>query len=177
MLDALTRTIDGILGAIGRFVSLFVLGMMALIIFEMAARGLFSQSLPWTQEISTWLLTAFVMIGGPYALLRGQFVRVDLVFARLSPRNRAIVDTVLSTTLLALFVGVLVWRGGDFFLSSYSMNERSATGSWAGPVWIPKLMIPVGGAMLGLAWLSHLLHLWRDPPSETPADSTASVSV
>ncbi|HYG41420.1 MAG TPA: TRAP transporter small permease subunit [Bordetella sp.] len=175
MLDALTRAIDGVLGAIGRFVSLFVLGMMALILFEMVARGVFSQSLPWTQEISTWLLTIFVMIGGPYALLRGQFVRVDVIFARLSHRNRAIVDTFLSTTLLVLFVGVLVWRGGDFFLSSYAMNEQSATGSWGGPVWIPKLMIPVGGAMLGLAWLSHLLHLWRDPPPEAPAVSTVSV--
>src|SRR5690606_31487486 len=117
----------------------------ALIIFEMASRGLFAQSFPWTQDISAWLLTIFVMIGGPYALLRGQFVRVDLIFARLSKRNQAIVDTFLSTALLVLFVGVLVWRGGDFFLSSYAMTERSATGAWGGPVWIPKLMIPLGG--------------------------------
>lgn len=180
MLDALTRALDRALSAIGRAVALLVLVMIALITAEMFSRGLLGVSLPWVQDLSVWLLTVLVMIGGPYALLRGQFVRVDIVYARLSPTKRALVDTVFSTGLLALFVWVLVSKGGDFFLSSFAMNERSATGSWDGPVWAAKLMVPVGGALLGLAWFVHIVRAWLDacaPPPEAADDNSTSLGM
>src|SRR5690606_17218831 len=108
MLDTLTRTIDRAISTIGRAVALLVLVMIALIVTEMFSRGVLGYSLPWVQDLCAWLLTILIMIGGPYALLRGQFVRVDIVFARLSPKNKALVDTLFSTALIALFVWVLV---------------------------------------------------------------------
>ncbi len=180
MLDALTRALDRVLSAVGRAVAVLVLAMIALITVEMLSRGLLRVSLPWVQDLSVWLLTILIMIGGPYALLRGQFVRVDIVYARLSLKNKALVDTVFSTVLLVLFVWVLVSKGGDFFLSSFAMNERSATGSWNGPVWAAKLMVPVGGALLGLAWFVHIVRIWLDasaPPSEAPTDNSTTLGM
>ncbi len=176
MLDALTRAIDRVLSAIGRSVALLVLVIIVLITTEMVSRGLLGASLPWVHDLCAWLLTILIMIGGPYALLQGKFVRVDIVFAQLSPRNKAIVDTVFSTTLLALFVWVLVSKGGDFFLSSFSMSERSATGSWDGPVWVAKMMVPLGGSMLGLAWFAHIVRSWRDA-TRSPSDPDASTTI
>lgn len=162
MVESLIRMIERVVSGLGRAVSFLVLGMMGLIVVEMVSRGMFERSLPWTHELSSWLLTTFIFLGGPYALLRGQFVRVDVVFERLSPRARFLVDLLFSTTLFAAFVGVLVWRGGDFFMSSFAMGERSATGVWGGPVWLVKLMIPLGSSLLCLAWVAHLLRSWRD---------------
>lgn len=167
MLDALCRAIDRALALIGRTVALTVLVMIALITVEMFSRGVLNISLPWVQDLCAWLLTALIMLGGPYALLRGQFVRVDIVFAQLSPKNKAIVDSVFTTTLLALFIWVLVTKGGDFFLSSFAMDERSATGSWSGPVWVAKFMVPLGGVLLGLAWVAHLVRAWHDVASSS----------
>jgi len=161
MLDTLARAIDRTLQWLGRVVALTVLGMIALITVEMFSRGVLNISLPWVQDLCAWLLTALIMLGGPYALLRGQFVRVDIVFARMSPRNKAIVDSIFTTVLLALFIWVLVTKGGDFFLSSFAMNERSATGSWGGPVWVAKLMVPLGGVLLGFAWFAYLVRIWH----------------
>ncbi len=161
VVDILVRRIERLVGVLGRAVSFLVLGMMTLIVIEMVSRGMFSVSLPWTHELSSWLLTTFIFLGGPYALLRGQFVRVDIVFTRLSRRGRFVVDLLFSTTLFVAFVGVLVWRGGDFFLSSFAMGERSATGVWGGPVWLVKLMIPLGASLLCVAWLAHMLRSWQ----------------
>jgi len=161
MLDSTVRFLDSLLTVIGKSVALLVLGMGGLICLEMVSRGAFGISQPWTHEMSTWLLTTFIFLGGPYALLRGHFVRVDVVFGRLSPRSQALMDTTVSTALAALFIGVLIWRGGELFLSSYAMNERSATGSWGGPVWVAKLMVPAGSCLLALAWLTHILKAWQ----------------
>ncbi len=162
MLDRVVRILDGALTAIGRGVSFLVLAMIGLIGFEMIARGAFGQPSAWAHELSTWLLTALIFLGGPYALLRGNFVRVDVVFGGLGPRAKALVDTFCSSLFAAVFIGVLIWMGGDFFASSFAMGERSATGGWGGPVWAAKLLVPLGGVLLGLAWLGHVLRLWRD---------------
>ncbi len=168
MLNATIRIIDGVLSAIGRAASLLILATIALVVLEMILRGGFGYSTPWAHELSTWLLTAIVFLGGPYALIRGKFVRVDVIYATMSPRTKAIVDSVFSTALMAAFVSVLFFLGGKLFLSSYAMNEVSATGSWNGPVWAAKLMMPVGTALLAVGWLSHILRLWRDA-LENPA--------
>lgn len=178
MLDTLARGIDRTLSIIGRVVALGVLAMIALITAEMFSRGVLGISLPWVQDLCAWLLTALIMLGGPYALLRGQFVRVDIVFARLSVKGKAIVDSLFTTVLLAIFIWVLVVKGGDFFLSSFAMDERSATGSWNGPVWVAKFMVPFGGALLGFAWFAYLVRIWREVNQPVEAvDDSGSPSV
>ena len=36
-------------------------------------------------------------------------------------------------------------------MASYAMNEVSSTGTWDGPVWPAKFMIPIGVVLLSLA--------------------------
>jgi len=162
MRGTLIRIIDGLLGGIGRAVALLVPVMIVLIVLEMVLRGGFNRPTSWAHELSGWLLTVFVFLGGPYALIRGNFVRVDVVFRQISPRARLLIDTFVSTLLMVAFTGVLLQLGVNFFLSSYAVGEVSATGSWSGPVWAAKLMVPLGSLLLLLGWLSHLLHLWQD---------------
>lgn len=174
MRDSMIRIIDGLLGAIGRGVSLLVPAMIVLIVLEMVLRGGFNRPTPWAHELSGWLLTIFVFLGGPYALIRGKFVRVDVVYGQMSPRSRLLVDTFVSTLLVVVFVGVLFWLGGKFFLTSYGVGEVSATGNWRGPVWAAKLMVPLGSLLLLLGWLSHLLHLWQDAARSKGGDEALS---
>lgn len=161
-MERLIRSIDALLAGIGRVVALLVLVMIGVTVMEMAGRGLFAHPTPWAHELSSWLLTAFIFLGGPYALSRGQFVRVDVFHEHYGPRMRAIVDTCVSTIVFVLFAYALIWVGGKFALSSFAMDERSATGGWGGPVWVAKAMMPIGSVLLCLAWLSHILKLWRD---------------
>lgn len=162
MLHGTIRVIERILELIGKAVALLVLVVTGLIVYEMTARGVFGTSSPWAHELSTWLLTAFVFLGGPWALTKGQFVRVDVLHATMSPKTKAVIDTVVSSVLFALFAGVLVWFGSKFALTSFGVGERSATGGWGGPVWVAKALVPIGSTLLCLAWLAHVLRLWRD---------------
>jgi TRAP-type mannitol/chloroaromatic compound transport system permease small subunit len=158
VIDVLERVIAGI----GRVVALFVLAIIAIMLYEMFSRAVLGWSVRWASDVSTWLLVSFIFLGGPWALARGKFVRVDAIHEHFSPLTRAIIDTVVSTALFALFVWVLLSFGYEFALKSFAMGERSATGDWGGPVWLAKAMVPVGSALLVLAWVLNILRSWRD---------------
>ena len=145
--------IDGVSSAIGGVVKYFVLAISGLIMIEVVSRALFNTSFTWTREIAQWLGAAIILIGGAHALVDDKFVRVDVIYGSLSPRLRAVIDLVFGSACFVLVAYVLIRSGGTFALASIGRMETS-TASWGGPVWVAKSLLPVGGVLLSLAWLS-----------------------
>ena len=169
MLDKTIAFLEAVITTIGRAAALLVLAIIAVMIAEMVSRGVFGHSLPWSGDVSRWLMVALIFLGGPWALVSGKFVRVDALFGRLSPKTQAILDSTVSTVMFALLAGTLLWLGWDFAKRSLLIWETSATGRWRGPVWVAKALLPLGTALLICAWALHLLRLWRDvihPPED-----------
>src|SRR5690625_6293231 len=77
MLEKITIGLESFLSVIGRAIAYLVLFMAALVCFELVSRWFFSTSQPWVHDVSAWLLTAFVFLGGPYALLRSEGTRLN----------------------------------------------------------------------------------------------------
>ena len=160
------RFIEGV----GRLVSLGIFLLIGVMMYEVLARYFFNLPTRWTYDTSGWLQVAYVFLGGAYALQKGYFVRVDVFYAHASPRTQAWIDLTFSTALFALFASVLAWRGFALAMASYAMNEVSSTGTWNGPVWPAKFMIPIGTLLLALAWSARvarsvLLLLGRGQPA------------
>ena len=63
-------------------------------------RYAFSIGSVWAQELEWHLLAPLVLFGMTYALHQGEHVRVDVLYARYSPRAQAAVD--LLAALLAM---------------------------------------------------------------------------
>ncbi|MCP5155274.1 MAG: TRAP transporter small permease subunit [Ectothiorhodospiraceae bacterium] len=151
----LVRLIERFNRAVGRTVSLLILVMIGVIMYETVARYFFNAPTPWAHDVSGWLQVVYVFLGGAWALQRGYLVRVDIVFGRLSSRAQAVVDLTLSTVLFACFAAVVLWKGTNLALLSLKMGETSATGVWKGPVYPAKAMVPLGMLLLTAAWLAH----------------------
>ncbi|WP_161601020.1 TRAP transporter small permease subunit [Pseudooceanicola batsensis] len=156
------RIIDTIMIWLGRLAMMLVPIILVLILAEIGYRAVVGRSLTFVEDLASWLLVAVVSLGGPPTLMRGEFVRVDAAYDHYGPRAKALLDTVLSTALMACFLYAMVWLGSNFAMKSFNTGEVSATGSWDGPVWVAKALIPLGSALLGLAWISHVLKLWVD---------------
>lgn len=161
MLDRLLAFIDAVIAGIGRVVSLAIFVMIAAISFEVVARYFFNAPTPWVQDVSGWLQVAYVFLGGAFALQTGHFVRVDVLYARLPARVQALIDLVLATALFACFATVIIWKGTELAYQSVRMGEISATGGWRGPIYPAKIIIPIGMALVALAWLTHALRQVR----------------
>jgi TRAP-type mannitol/chloroaromatic compound transport system permease small subunit len=152
----MVRSIERFVEAVGRIVSLGIFLLIGVVMYKVLARYFFNLPTRWTYDTSGWLQVAYVFLGGAYALQKGYFVRVDVFYVNVSPRMQAWIDVTLSTVLFALFAGVLLWRGFALAMASYAMNEVSSTGTWDGPVWPAKFMVPIGVLLLSLAWSARV---------------------
>lgn len=75
------RVIKGIVGVL-------LCCMLLVVVFQVIWRGILRQPTPWTEEISTYLVTYITFLGGIAVMIRGEHLAIDLVTEHVSPRFR-----------------------------------------------------------------------------------------
>lgn len=153
----LASVIDSINARIGTVAAYLAYVIMAIIGYEVVTRTFFNKPTAWVHDLSGWLLVFYVFLGGAWALQKGYFVRVDIAYMHFPARVQAAIDLIVGTTLMALFAWVMITKGFEFGMRSFNVGETSANGSWKGRVWPAKLIMPVGMALLSLAWASRAI--------------------
>ncbi|MGM0793030.1 MAG: TRAP transporter small permease [Bacillota bacterium] len=78
----------------------------------------------WTEELTRYLFLYSICFGAPLALLRGEFINVDLIFAKMSHNVRRFYEVFIY--LLILFLGAILVKEGWFFYQ-LGKNQTSAT--------------------------------------------------
>ncbi len=146
---AFVARVERAVDLIGRAASWLTLAIVVLMAIDVLLRYAFSIGSVWAQELEWHLLAPLVLFGMTYALLKGEHVRVDVLYARYSPRTQAAVD--LLSALLAVAMAALVIRYSIQFVSqSYVINEISSDPGGLTHRWMLKALIPVGFAVFGL---------------------------
>jgi len=135
----------------GRLLASLFYVMMVAMVFEVIARYVFNAPTNWVYELSSFIFTVTCLLGGGYLLLHKGHISVDILYNRLSPRGRAIMD-LCSAPLFFLFIAILLWQGTIFFLNSLSFWEHTIT-AWAPPLYPIKLALPIGAALIFLQGL------------------------
>ena len=126
---------------------LLVLTQAAVVI----AVSVFSVSVVWLQELTTYLFGAAFLLAAGAVLLTDGHVRVDLFYSRWSARRRALID-LLGLTLFVLPVCALILiSSAPYVAASWAELERSSEPSGIHAVYLLKSMIPAFGVLLGLA--------------------------
>lgn len=101
-------------------------------------------------DMQYYMYAILFMLGGAYALSRGQHVRGD-VFYRLWPvKVQAGVD--LTLYILAFFPGIiaLISVGAQWAWASWLIQERSFTSAAAPPIYPLKFVIPLAGVLMAI---------------------------
>lgn len=153
-LDTLLRVIDAINEGVGRFVSVITAALVLVIFNDVVMRYVFRTSFVFTQELE-WHLFAFIfLVGAGYTLLHNGHVRVDIVYARLTPRAQAWVDAVCC--LLFLFPGcwLVLTTTIPFVQTAFNTMEGSPDPGGIPYRWILKACIPLGFSLMTLQGLS-----------------------
>jgi TRAP-type C4-dicarboxylate transport system permease small subunit len=150
-----------------RIAQLAIIAMMLLITLDVLARNVGGFSLLISDEVSGYLLVTMSFFGIAYSLRSGSLLRIDFILMALPPRLRALLSVVFD--VFALIVCLLLLRSLIRF--NWSTWERGMVAPTLieTPLWIPQLAMPVGCAILIIAFLLELRDnvrrlLGRAPP-------------
>jgi TRAP-type mannitol/chloroaromatic compound transport system permease small subunit len=151
-----SRTIDRISGGVGVLCEYLVL----IVCFISAGNAFMRYAINYSSnaylEIQWYLFGVIVLLGGSYALLRNEHVRVDVVYSALSDRGRIYIDIIGIILFLIPVASVMTFLSWPFFLRSFLSGEGSMNAGGL-ILWPVKFALPLGFFLLLLQAFSELI--------------------
>ena len=133
-------------------------GMTLLAFAQVVARYVFNYSFVWALELVTFLFGGLIFLGMSYGVRVGAHIGVDALVKQLSPaRARAvgIVATILCMVYATIvFVGAWTYVGKMYEIGILAQDMPI-------PQWIPRVVLPLGYALLFLRFGQALVKLLR----------------
>ena len=151
-LKSILKLIDTVSEYQGRIVCVLIFPVIFIVLYEVISRYIFNTPTIWVHELSSHIIGTFVILGGAYALYLKAHVNVDVLYAKLSPRKRAILDLV-SWCFFYLFIGIMLYEGVELAVRAWTIVERSQT-PFAIPTYPLKTIIPIGAFFILLQGLA-----------------------
>lgn len=152
----LSAIIDRLNQGIGRMT--FWLVLFSVLISALSAT--LRYALDWGSNAmieAQWFMFGLVfLLCAPLTLQERGHVRVDILYNRLPPRGRVLVDILGGLLFLLPFCLLVVIDGWGYFLISLHQNEGSMNPG--GLLWWPmKLAIPIGFGLLAAQGISEII--------------------
>lgn len=161
MLMRVTTFIDGFNRVVGKAVAVTSLLMVLMMCWNVGLRYLFSEGVPWQQEIVRFMHGALFLLGAAYALQREQHVRVDILYQGFNEHQKARVNIIGTFIFLFPVAFALIYFSQHFVLSSWKIFEGSTEYKGMPGVFLFKSCIWGCGGMLMLQGISTILHSLR----------------
>lgn len=124
-------------------------------------------------ELQWHLLAVMVMLGGSYALHEDRHVRVDMMYAKVSPKWRATIDAIGDLIFLLPFCALIAWLSLRFVDMAIRSGEQSDYGGLTDR-YLVKSIIPIGLSLLFLTGLGRVLRNIGFLLSRQPTPNTSS---
>ena len=153
--------IDAIIEITGRTVAWLSLGMVVITCTVVVLRYGFDTGAIALQESVTYMHALVFMIGLSYALKHDRHVRVDLLFSRLSERNRQRINLIGHLGLLLPICLVITMESFDYVMRSWAISEGSPEAGGIPGVYLLKTLIPLSALLLSMQAVSEVLRAYR----------------
>lgn len=88
------------------------------------------------------------MLGIAYTYQQNQHVRVDVFYARLSPRHQAWINLIGAVLFVLPVMGFIFWSGWDYVAASWAVQERSADAAGLAYVYLLKSVILISAGLV-----------------------------
>lgn len=132
------------------------LGLAAtLVMIGVVLRYAFGYSHPAFDEITRYAVIWGAFIASSRLLRHHGHITIDVLLVRLPERWQAVLRSV-AFAAGAIFCVLLVFYGLKLVEQSFVLDARSQS-SLRVPMWLPQLAVPVGGMLLFIRFIQHLL--------------------
>ncbi|MGE0796665.1 MAG: TRAP transporter small permease subunit [Lautropia sp.] len=152
----LIRPIERIVGAVGVFAALLLVPLVLATCWEVYSRYVAGAPTTWAYEVGYMLTGSHFLLGLAYTLRQDLHIRIDVFTTLMSPRLRALIDTLAYTVMLPLLLW-LAWMLLQYLLTGYARDERTGQSALNPPVWPFRLVFTVSFTLFALQVFCELL--------------------
>lgn len=156
-MDRIVRLIDSLSEKVGGMAALLVVPLVIATCWEVFARYVFGAPTIWAFELGYMLMGLHFLLGGAITLKRQTHVRIDLIYARLSPKRQAAIDLTLYLALVLPALALICLRFWEHAASALASGERTGQSAWNPPVWPFRAVIVASFMLLTLQVVGECL--------------------
>jgi len=150
-------TVDKVSTFIGHCFSWLVVGLTALIGFEVFSRYVLNSPHAWAFDAQIMMYGTMFMMAGAYTLAKNGHVRGDILYGFLKPRTQAIFDLILYIVFFIPGVIALAYAGYGYAADSWRILEHSSITADGPPLYPFKTIIPIAGVVLLIQGIVEIL--------------------
>lgn len=148
MLLKLERAFDKFADFIGIITAIAMVLMILNVFYDVVMRYFFRSGSIAMQEMEWHLFSVIILLGIAYTLKEDGHVRVDLVYDRLHPKTRAMIN-ILGSVFFILPIAILISSSSiGFAYEAFSSMEMSGDPGGLEYRWIVKALIPLSFILL-----------------------------
>ncbi|SDP42589.1 TRAP transporter small permease subunit [Desulforhopalus singaporensis] len=149
------RLINKLNKLVGLSVSVLMPVMVIILFLEVTARYVFKSPTIWTYDLSIFMFGYVGLLSGAYVHQIKGHVNVDIIYSKLTLRQKSIIDSVTGL-LFFFFIILVILYSSENAIYAIENSETTAT-EWGPPIGHFKLMIPIGASLLLLQELANWL--------------------
>jgi TRAP-type mannitol/chloroaromatic compound transport system permease small subunit len=152
--------VDRISRSVGNTLAWLFLVSVLCTCYEVLMGSLFRAPTIWVHDATTMMSATCFLLGGAYALQRGQHIRITFVYDLMPPRGQRLCDLV-GLILALVYLLALGWFAGMQAFNSIRIVEMSGR-AWNFPMpMVIRTALFLGTALLALQAASELVKLVR----------------
>jgi len=139
---------------IGFLVSWLTTAMVVVVCYDVFTRYLLKRSSVAVQELEWHLFGVIFLLGAAYTLKHDRHVRVDIIYMRLTERQRAWINLLGTLLFLIPFSLLIIWSSKNFVVNSFLFGESSPNPGGLPARYLLKACIPLSFILVLLQALS-----------------------
>jgi len=157
MLLKIEKWTDRFTDMIGAIATVMMFLMLVNVFYDAIMRYFFRSGSIALQEMEWHLFSIVFLFGISYALKEDGHVRVDILYDKLSPRTRGMIN-IAGTLLFLIPLSVLIIEGSIWFVhEAYQIGEISGDPGGLTHRWLIKAAIPVSFVFLIISAIGFMI--------------------
>ncbi len=151
------RIVERISGGGGMVAAAIIAPLILATVYEVFSRYLFNAPTIWAYELAYMAMGTNFLLGAAFTLRERGHIRIDLVYAHLSPKRRALIDVIGYTFLVMPVSWWLSWGLWNYAYDAFLSGETSGESAWNPIIWPFRLVFFLGLFMISLQSTAELI--------------------
>lgn len=150
------KIIDNILG----WLAAGLMGVLVItVLWQVVSRFVLGDPSAFTDELAGFLLIWVGLLGAAYVTGMKQHLAIDLISAKLSVKNKRVVDTIINALIAIFAIIVLIGGGSNLVFITFYLNQTSSV--LLIPIGYVYTVLPLTGIFITYYVITDMVIIWR----------------